>query len=539
MAALLRAQWAQLRARRGRLFALAAAALLVLLFGLVPGLTTHSSCSNGTVEVQCPTDPVGPDGHPVSDLFFFAHQPLGERGGLTVRLAEMTGVITYPPPDHDEIVPGLVPWAKTGIMIKDGLGRGSRYAALVMTGSHGVRMQHDYVHDTPGRPGGVSAQAPRWLRLTRDGDLITGFESADGVQWTQVGTARLPGLPATAQVGLFATSPSDLTLVEVALGGRIGQARFTQATGVFDHVTLDGQPTGPWQGDVVGELGHTDWEKYHKAAGLVEADGTLTVTGSGDIGPIGTEGGTTVERTLIGLFAALIVLIVVAARFANAAPRPATSDTAPPGTAAPGTTPPGTAVSGEAVRNAAATSAVALSGRVLAARAVVLGGVVFLSGLVVAAVTVPVGAMLLRDAGVSVAPVSLVTGVRVVVAAAALLAVATVLALGLSALLRRAWLAIVVGLATVVLPYLLGAVPLLPDPVVAWMLRLTPAAGFAALQTVQEYPQVTAHYVPYAGYYPLPGWAGFGVLCGYAAIVCWLVARRLRRAEPAKAVDFR
>lgn len=131
----------------------------------------------------------------------------------------MTGTITYPPPNHDQIVPGVVPWAKAGIIIKDGISQGSSYAALMLSGSHGVRMQYDYRHDTAGSDGGVSTKSPRWLRLTRSGDTITGYESADGERWAKVGTAQLPRLPKTVQVGLFATSPGDLTLRPVGLGG--------------------------------------------------------------------------------------------------------------------------------------------------------------------------------------------------------------------------------------------------------------------------------------------------------------------------------
>ena len=161
-----------------------------------------------------------------------------------MRLTEMAGTITYPPPDHDEIVPGLVPWAKTGIMLKDGTEQGSAYAAVMMTGEHGVRMQYDYEHDIAGSPGQVAPDAPRWLRLTRDGDEVTGYESADGEQWEEIGTATLDGLPDTAQVGPFAASPGDLSLDPVGLGGVVESVRFTQAGGAFDHIDWRVRVTG-------------------------------------------------------------------------------------------------------------------------------------------------------------------------------------------------------------------------------------------------------------------------------------------------------
>ncbi|MGX6604060.1 hypothetical protein ACWKSP_18260 [Micromonosporaceae bacterium Da 78-11] len=487
LTALVRQEWSTFRSL-GRLIAMAVAALSILALGFLPALLVESSCSEGPVEVACPTDPVGPHGGPVTDVFYFAHRPLGTEGSITVRLTEMTGIITYPPPNHDEIVAGLVPWAKAGIIIKDGTRQGSSYAALMMTGSHGVRLQHDYLHDLAGRSGTVSAQSPRWLRLTRSGDTITGFESADGVQWSTVGSVRVAGLAETAQVGLFAASPGDLSLQHVGLGAGLPQSRFTQATAVFDSINLTGAPTEAWSNGAVGEMGHTDWEKLHKADGVVEANGTLTITGTGDIAPGGTEGGRETERTLIGLVIGLIIVIVVAARFAGAA-----------------------------------------GARVLAAKAIVVGAVTFAVGLVAAGVVVTVGARVL---GSGTLTVSGLTQVRAVVGAAALLAVAAILALALGGLVRRAWLAIIVSLGLLVVPFVVAVVPLFPDEVARWLLRLTPAAGFAVQQTVVEYPQVVGHYAPLSGYFPLPWWAGFAVLCGYAAILLRFAMLRRRSAAP-------
>ncbi|MEU3723210.1 hypothetical protein AB0E73_10760, partial [Streptomyces sp. NPDC031705] len=281
----LRREWTRFR-RPGRLIAMAAAALAVIALGLLHAFGNHASCDG-----PCPVDPTGPDGSLVNDQFAFAHRELGEHGTITVRMTSMTGTITYPPPNHDQILPGLVPWAKAGIIIKDGVRPGSSYAGLMLTGAHGVRMQYDYHHDIAGRAGGVSAQSPRWLRLTRSGETVTGYESPDGERWTKVGTARLPGLRQTARVGLFAASPGDLTLQPTGFGGGVREhVRFTQASAVFDKVALAGAATeGGWTTDTLGDMNRTDWEKYHQPSGAVEKDGTITVTGIGDIGPAGAE----------------------------------------------------------------------------------------------------------------------------------------------------------------------------------------------------------------------------------------------------------
>ncbi|MFF3437853.1 hypothetical protein [Streptosporangium sp. NPDC002721] len=551
LTARVRQEWARFRTR-GRMTAMAAAILVTVLLGLLHAilLGSGSHCSDGPVEIPCPTAPVGPHGQAVSDTFYFVHQPLGENGSITVRVTSMTGIITYPPPGHDEIVPGLVPWAKAGVIIKDGTAQGSSYAALMLTGSHGVRMQHDYVHDTAGRAGGVSAKAPRWLRLTRSGDTITGHESADGTRWTRVGTARLTALPEIVRVGLFVASPGDLTLRPVALGAGLPESRFTQATATFDRVSVEGgTSTGEWDRGSVGEMGHTDWEKYHRAAGLAESDGVFTVTGTGDIGPSGAEGGHPVESGLVGLVISLIIVLVVAVRFVTTGYRPGGTGVAPDVTsdATPGVAPDASLMATPGatsdvvpdVAPGAAPGVAPLTGRTLVAKALVVGAVTFLAGLVAAAVVVSAGPKVLRANGLGVVTVPALTGLRVVVGVAALLALAAVLALAVGALLRRTWTAVLVTISVVVLPYLLAVLPLLPDETARWLLRLTPAAGFAAEQTLHEHPQTVAHYAPSAGYYPLTWWAGLAVLCGYAAVVLALAGFRLRGSVPASRPRWR
>ncbi|SEO65817.1 hypothetical protein [Amycolatopsis saalfeldensis] len=471
---LLRREWTTFR-RPARLIALSLAALAVIALGLVSAARNQSSCAG-----DCPAVPIAGDGSFVGDRFWFRHRDLGPEGSVTVRLTALTGTITYPPPDHDRIVPGLVPWAKAGIIVKDGVRPGSRYAALAMTGAHGVRFQYDYQHDVAGSAGGVSPRSPRWLRLTRSGDTITGAESADGKQWQTVATVKLDRLPDTVQVGLFATSPGDLTLKRTGLGGATEQVRFTQAVGVFDHVVADGG--GAWTSEPVGEMNQTDWEKHHHASGAVDDNGVVTVSGTGDIGPLSEDSVRSVENTLPGLVFALIIVLVIAARYGA---RTARETTARP---------------------------------VRAARAGVVGAAAFVTGLVATGVVIPAGLAILKGNGILVQPSPVLTDVRVIVGVAAVLAVCAVLAYGLGVWLRRGWAAVLIGLSVVAVPFAVTAIPLLPDPVSEWLLRVTPAAGFAVQQTLVEYPQVTAHYAPSAGYFPLPGWAGLAVLCGYTIV---------------------
>ncbi|PZG44888.1 hypothetical protein C1I98_16440, partial [Spongiactinospora gelatinilytica] len=267
-----------------------------------------------------------------------------------------------------------------------------------------------------------------------------------------------------------------------------------QAAGVFDNVTVEGGTTGRWDSDSVGEMNHTDWEKHHNASGAVEKDGFITISGTGDIGPLGEEGTRTVESTLPGLPVVLIIVVVVAAR------------------------------------HGARTSGAAASRRVILTRAVVVAGATFVTGLVAAGVVLPAGMASLAGNGIVVPTLPVPTGARVIVGLAAVLALCAVVAYALGVRLHRGWSATLAGVSLIALPFAVTAFPLLPDAVSDWLMRLTPAAGFAVKQTMAEYPQVTAHYAPSAGYLPLPGWAGLTVLCAYT-VITMLIAIGPEQAE--------
>jgi energy-coupling factor transporter ATP-binding protein EcfA2 len=87
---------------------------------------------------------------------------------------------------------------------------GSAYAAVMATPGHGVQMQYDFTHGTAGLPGAVSVSSPRWLRLVRSGDTVTGYDSADGSHWAMIGSATLAGLGSSVQGGLFVAAAALL-----------------------------------------------------------------------------------------------------------------------------------------------------------------------------------------------------------------------------------------------------------------------------------------------------------------------------------------
>ncbi len=237
---LVHAEWTKFRTVRGWVIATGVTIVAIAALAFL-GADASSSCTGGNgASGACPAQPTGPGGVPVQDVFYFAHQPVTGNGTITVQVTSLTGQILTGP---SQLAPGgLQPWSKAGIIIKENTSQGSAYAAMMVTGSNGVRMQWDYINDTPGLTGSVSASSPRWLRLVRTGGTITGYDSADGRHWTLVGTAALPALTSTVQAGLFAAGSSDTFS--------------TMATGVLHHIRLSWPATG-WTGTNVGGYANT------------------------------------------------------------------------------------------------------------------------------------------------------------------------------------------------------------------------------------------------------------------------------------------
>jgi ABC-type transport system involved in multi-copper enzyme maturation permease subunit len=505
---LLRAEWTKLRTVRGWVIGLLLVIVATDLIGLFGGGSSSVQCqtSAGTKPKSgaacAPKIPTGPGGEAVNDAYYLVGQSLSGDGTLTARVTSLATAQGTGGPSGDQLQPGPVPWAKAGLIVTASTRPGAAYAAMVVTQSHGVRLQYNYTGDTAGRPGAVSGAAPRWLRLTRAGTAVTGYDSADGVHWTRVGAVSLPGLGATARVGLFAAAPGWETQSTNLGGGETGQGGPSLATASLDRVSASGGwHPGPWQGTIVG--GDTLAEAgYHQAAGR------FTVSGSGDIGPLVPGNGgreQTIEQHLIGAFAGLIAVIVVAVMFITAEYRRGLIRTTL--TASP------------------------RRGRVLAAKALVAGAATFAVGLVAAVIAVVGGVAIVHSQFGYVFPVSPLTWVRVVAGTALLLAVAAALAVAVGAIMRRTAAAVTAGIVVLVLPYVLAVASLLPAGAGEWLLRITPAAGFAIQQSIPAYAQVANAYVPTAGYYPLAPWAGFAVLCAWTALAFGLAVFLIRRRD--------
>jgi len=182
-----------------------------------------------------------------SDEFTYAFKTLVGDGSLIARVVS--------------IGPGTNTWAKGGVMIRDSINGGSTHAMMVMTANtdgaagNGASFQYRAVTDgaSSNVDSGTVLKPPYWVRIERQGDILTGSTSADGKTWSQMGQTVLV-MTSPVQIGLCVTSHAA------------GQDR----TFEFDGIAVTGNVTGAWQGAVI------DAARYNDAAPmyLVVTDST-------------------------------------------------------------------------------------------------------------------------------------------------------------------------------------------------------------------------------------------------------------------------
>jgi ABC-type transport system involved in multi-copper enzyme maturation permease subunit len=458
MIRLLRAEWTKLRTVPRWMVTLAAAVVLTILVAVSSAAASGSSSAGGGGGGGPSTPPTFEDaGH-------FVHRILAGDGGLVAHVAAQA--------NSQES-------AKAGIMIRAGAERNTAYAAVFVTPDHGVRLQSGYgVVDIAGSSGG----APRWLRLDRDGTTVTGYESADGHDWSRVGSVRLDGLTGSAELGLFVASPNAVK-VQRQFGGENVDEMPTIGKATFDGLRAEPAADGPWQ--------DTDRSILPEHARFTEAGGTVTLAGSGDVGSLTQYGPDLTRMTLSGVLLGLMAVVALAVLF----------------------------VTSEYKRGVIHLTFAASPARVrvLAAKALVLGAATFAAGLVASFGAFLAASAIAATNGFEMPSLADGSVLRAVVGTAALLAVVAVFGMAVATILRRGAAAITVVLLLLLVPYILATG--LPLSVAAWVTRLTPAAGFAIQDTVRRYDTAIAP------------WAGFGVLCAYAAVALAVAAWRLNRRD--------
>jgi regulation of enolase protein 1 (concanavalin A-like superfamily) len=159
-----------------------------------PGMAGSASYNAGTFTVNGG----GADIWYASDQFNYVYQSLTGDLTITARVASQQNTAS---------------WAKAGVMIRETTAANSAFVFVMVTPASGVNMQY--------RPAAgsnavqlaqvASASAPYWVRLVRSGNTFTGYSSADGVTWTQVGSINLT-MASSATAGLAVTAHNNSVL---------------------------------------------------------------------------------------------------------------------------------------------------------------------------------------------------------------------------------------------------------------------------------------------------------------------------------------
>ena len=147
------------------------------------------------------------------DNFQLANLP--ESGDATL-IARVTSLTAGPVP------------ATAGAMFRAGTGPTDPFAAVYLSPGNTVT----FIYRTTAGGGLSSASAsggatPQWVKVSRTGNSFAGSYSADGVHWTQLGSAVTVAAPAAMLAGLAVTSANASAV----------------ATATFDNVSLNLSPT--------------------------------------------------------------------------------------------------------------------------------------------------------------------------------------------------------------------------------------------------------------------------------------------------------
>jgi hypothetical protein len=166
-----------------------------------------------------------------ADEFRYAYKQLGGAGSITAKV---------------ESVENTDPWAKCGVMIRETLEPGSKFAAVYITPGNGCRFQGrltpaaDATSDTSvASAEQMAITAPYWIKLERDAaGNFNGYYSSDGISWqAMTWNPQKISMPANVYIGLALTSHSS---------GVTGKAEFSnvQTTGTVSPLTWTQEAIG-------------------------------------------------------------------------------------------------------------------------------------------------------------------------------------------------------------------------------------------------------------------------------------------------------
>jgi regulation of enolase protein 1 (concanavalin A-like superfamily) len=187
-----------------------------------PSLSGAAAYASGTFTVNGS----GSDIWNANDQFRFVYQPIDGDGEVVARVTALQNTFD---------------WAKAGVMIRDSLNGNGRHASTLITPSNGAVFEwRSSTGASSGVAGPVAGAIPRWLRVTRSGNTLTGYYSSTGSSWTSIGSISI-AMPTRIYVGLAVTS-TNVSAVSEAIFTNVavsGSAAATQMTMAAEPLTSD------------------------------------------------------------------------------------------------------------------------------------------------------------------------------------------------------------------------------------------------------------------------------------------------------------
>ena len=163
------------------------------------GLSGSATFASGTFTIKAS----GADIAGANDAFHYVYQAVSGDTTIVARVATLLNTNA---------------WAKSGVMIRETLAPNSKNAMMAITTANGFTFQRRVTTggSTSATSGGAGT-APKWLKLVRSGDTLTGYQSADGLNWTQVGSTTI-SMTADVYVGLAVTSHNNSSRTTSTVG---------------------------------------------------------------------------------------------------------------------------------------------------------------------------------------------------------------------------------------------------------------------------------------------------------------------------------
>jgi hypothetical protein len=166
-----------------------------------------------------------------ADQFRYAYKTLNGDGSIVARVDNISNITNN--------------WTKAGVMIRQSTAAGSAHSITAITGDfwssgsgNGASFQGRQTADAASVNNDATSVVapPYYVKIERVGNELSGFISADGAEWLQLGTAREVVMEDPVLIGLAVTSHDAANTVVAQLS----------------EVATTGDVTGDWTAEAIG-----------------------------------------------------------------------------------------------------------------------------------------------------------------------------------------------------------------------------------------------------------------------------------------------